>query len=488
MTIARTSLIIFIMRFSNVGLMMIGPIVLARLLPVYDFGLYREFLIYSGAMMTMSAFALSQGLMYLVPANPGHTWALVRQTAILTAISGLLITGLAATANVLAGGHLLGNYGMAVLAYTLLYVNIDFWEHLWISQNRPTSAFYYTFGRLALRLGTVIVVAVLTRNITTIIYALLLLELVRIAGSAIAWKALHKQQPSPKPGLWAAQLRYCLPLGVSLLLKTVNNYIGSFFISVSLGAVMLAQYSVGTYAVPIIYMLRNSVSDALLPHMAGAERDSDGRPSLGLWHQSNTLFAILLIPLGIMLARFAELIIVVLFSDQYLPAVPLFQVYLLSLLTQLVDMGVPLRLLDRTRAYLYSTIGSIGINVLLLLLLLPRMGAMGAVIATVSADFVALTVHTVVIARLTRIPVTTLLSIPNTVRVLVAAIVPLPLLLIPVHTGLRGIPLAALLCAAYCALFATILWRLGTSEVREMLRVALARVPVVRNLSLLRNI
>jgi hypothetical protein len=173
MNLARTSLIIFIMRFSNVGLMMIGPIVLARLLPVYDFGVYREFLIYSGALMTASAFALNQGLMYLVPSNPGQTWVLVRQTAILTATSGLLITGLAELGNLLTNGRLLGTHGYAVLAYTLLYVNLDFWEHLWISQNRPSLAFYYTFGRLALRLTTVIVVAVLTGSVETIIYALL---------------------------------------------------------------------------------------------------------------------------------------------------------------------------------------------------------------------------------------------------------------------------------------------------------------------------
>jgi O-antigen/teichoic acid export membrane protein len=277
-------------------------------------------------------------------------------------------------------------------------------------------------------------------------------------------------------------LRYCLPIGSALLLKTVNNYIGSIVISVSLGAVMLAQYSVGTYAVPIIYMLRNSVSDALLPHMAGAERTPDGRPSLELWHQTNTLFAILLIPLGIILARFAELIIVVLFSRQYLPAVPLFEVYLLSLLTQLVDLGVPLKLLDRTRAYMYSTICSIAINALLLAILLPRMGAMGAVLATVSADIVALIVLTIVMVRVTRLSVAKLLGLPDVLRVLAAAVVPMPLLLVPVSISLRGVPLAALICLLYCGAFVTLLWRIGTARTRDILRQALARVPILRAL------
>ncbi|MEQ1579202.1 MAG: oligosaccharide flippase family protein [Steroidobacteraceae bacterium] len=478
MSLARTSLIIFIMRISNVGLMMIGPILLARLLPVHEFGLYREFLVYSGVLMTISAFGLSQGLMYLAPANSGHTWALVRQTVILTATTGLLVTAVAAVANVLSGGELLGSFGAAVLAYTLLYINIDFWEHLWLAQKKPALAFYYTSGRLALRLTTVAIAALLTRNIATIIQALLALEALRLLASAIAWKLLkEKDKGSPHAGLWAAQLRYCLPIGMSLVVTTINGYIGSILITVSLGTVMLAQYAVGTYAVPVLFMLRNSVSDALLPHMASSEPSADGTPSLDLWHKSNTLFAIMLIPLGLLLARFAELIVVVLFSSRYLPAVIVFQVYLLSILTHLVDFGVPLRLLGKTSVYLYSTVAGIVVNVALLALLLPKIGMLGAIFAVLGAEVVSMTVHTIVLSRLTRIRPAALLGLRSIGRVAAACAVPLPLLAIPVGSSAYDIPLATLLSILYVLAFVLLLWRIGTPEVREMLGMAWTRLP-----------
>ena len=54
MNLTRVATAIFIMRASNLGLMMIGPILLTRLLTVSDFGEYREFIVYSTALMPIS--------------------------------------------------------------------------------------------------------------------------------------------------------------------------------------------------------------------------------------------------------------------------------------------------------------------------------------------------------------------------------------------------------------------------------------------------
>jgi O-antigen/teichoic acid export membrane protein len=478
MSLARTSLIIFIMRFSNMGLMMVGPILLARLLPVYDFGLYREFLVYSGALMTITAFALSNGLMYLVPANPGAMWALVRQTILLTAASTFSICLAVGAADLLTPGDLLGKYSGAVLVYVLLYVNLDFWEHLWLAQKKPSLAFYYTSGRLALRLSTVAIAAILTRDIEMIIHALLVLEAVRLIASAIVWRTLRRRDPpsDARPGLWSAQLRYCLPLGISLMVTTLNSYVGSILISATLGAVLLAQYAVGTYAVPVLYMLRNSVSDALLPHMAGQENDAEGKPRLQLWYQSNTLFAVMLLPVGVLLARFAELIVVTLFSAKYLPAVIVFQVYLLSILTHLVDFGVPFRLLGRTSIYLYSTLAAMITNVALLFVLLPHFGILAAIFSTLGGEVVMMTIHTIMLSRATGDRPASLLCVKDTWRVMVCCLLPLPLLAFPIGSGPIYIPAAVGMALAYIAAFLALLWRFGTPATRTLLEAGRDRV------------
>ena len=50
--------------------------------------------------------------------------------------------------------------------------------------------------------------------------------------------------------------------------------------------------------------------------------------------------AILLIPAAVLLARFADTIVVTLFSEEYRLAVPVFQIYLLVLFREIVDFAV----------------------------------------------------------------------------------------------------------------------------------------------------
>lgn len=477
MSLTRTSLIIFTMRFSNMGLMMIGPLVLARLLSVYEFGQYREFLVYSGALMTISAFGLSAGLMYLVPAHPERTWALVGQTATLTAVSALVFAGIAAGVNLLAGGGLYGPFGQEALIYALLYVSLDFWEYFFLAQKKAATAFYYTSGRLALRLTTVTIVAVVTHSIHAVIYSLLIIEMLRVVSSAVAWKLMYRPEPAGGQSLWAVQLRYSFPLGISLLLETINNYAGSILISMSLGAIALAHYSVGTYAVPVLYMLRNSVSDALLPHMATHQQSNHGSINLEPWHRANTIFAMVLIPVGILLARYAETIVVVLFSERYVAAVVVFQLYLITVLTKLVDFGVLLRLFNRTRVFLYSTAASIAINIILLVVLMPSFGLTGAIIAAVVAAIVAEAIHTWAASDASGIRPYEILGLRNILRVGIAAILPLPLLLVPARISALGILEAAAIATLYIAAYLFLLWRTGTTEIRELLLVALRRLP-----------
>ena len=132
-----------------------------------------------------------------------------------------------------------------------------------------------------------------------------------------------------------------------------------------LGPAALAQFAVGIYAQPIITVLRNSLSDVLLGEMAGAALQRPGRDLLTLWRRSTVVTAILLVPLGVILARFADTIVVTLFSPAYQPAVIVFQLYVLALLRETFDFGIPLRALNRTAPILRTNLLALVVNVVL---------------------------------------------------------------------------------------------------------------------------
>lgn len=365
----------------NRGLLLISPILLTRLLSVADFGRYREFLVYATILTGFAAFGINSSLLRFIPARPELGWRFVNQSVLLTLATSSIAGVAVLAANSLLGGRLLGEYAVPVVLYVLLFVNFDFWEFLWIAEKRPLRVWSYTTGRLMARMTVVVSAAALTRDVEVIIHSLIGLELVRIVVSIGAWRARDRSSVASGAASWREQLGYCVPYGTSLVVVTLNKWMGNLFVAKLMGPVALAHYSIGVYVQPIVAVLRNSLSDVMLGELAA--RAGTHADPLSLWRRSTVVTAILLLPCGVVLARFAEIVVVTLFSEQYRAAVIVFQLYLLVLLRDTMDFAVPLRAINRTTPILRSNLLAIALNAGLLTLLVPRWGLTGAVAAYV---------------------------------------------------------------------------------------------------------
>ena len=171
--------------------------ILVRLLSVEDFGHYREFLVYAALLISIAGFGISTSLLRFVPDNPERSWRLVNQTALLTLASSTIVAGGAFALDALFDGRLLGGYGMRVALYVYLFVNLDFWEFLWLSERRSFAVLGYTTARLVARIAVVTITAALTRDVDAIILSLLVLEAVRLAISAAGWRLRARKVEHP---------------------------------------------------------------------------------------------------------------------------------------------------------------------------------------------------------------------------------------------------------------------------------------------------
>ena len=75
---------------------------------------------------------------------------------------------------------------------------------------------------------------------------------------------------------------------MALILVTLNKSLGNLFVTKTLGVVALAHYAIGTHIQPVIGVLRNSVSDAVLPELA-ALKSAKGEGALALWRRSTVV-------------------------------------------------------------------------------------------------------------------------------------------------------------------------------------------------------
>jgi O-antigen/teichoic acid export membrane protein len=365
----------------NRGLLVISPIILARLLTVENYGRYREFLVYVTMLTGIAAFGINGSLLSFVPRDPARGWRYVNQSILLTMASATLVALGALLLHVTTGHHLLGEFPLAVVLYAWLFVNFDFWESLLIAERRPLHVLRYTTARLLARIGVATLAAALTEDVTVIIWSLVAMELIRVLISMSVWRARDRLvPPAPTPGSWREQLRYCVPFGTALIVITLNASVGGLFVAKVLGAAALAQYTVGVYVQPIVTVVRNSLSDVLLGAMTERRRN-DEASAFVLWQRSTVVTMVVLLPLGILLARYAEIIVTTLFSQSYRPAIIVFQIYTLVLLRSVFDFAVPLRAMDHTAPILRANFAALILNVGLMYVMVRRWGLVGAVSA-----------------------------------------------------------------------------------------------------------
>jgi O-antigen/teichoic acid export membrane protein len=191
----------------NRGLILISPIILVRLLTVTDYGRYREFLIYAMLLTGIGTSGINSSLLRFIPHQPELGWQFVNQSIAMTAATSFALSAVVLTLNSIFDGWLIPEYGLLVVVYSFLFVNFDFWEYLWIAEQRPLLIWRYSTGRLVARILVVTIAAALTRDLDVIVWSLVILETIRLAQA--------------RPAIVAARLRSGSVAGARAVLPAV---------------------------------------------------------------------------------------------------------------------------------------------------------------------------------------------------------------------------------------------------------------------------
>jgi O-antigen/teichoic acid export membrane protein len=476
--VGNRAAVLTLSRLANYGLMLISPVILVRLLTVEQFGRYREFLLYASLLQTIAIFAINDSLLYCIPAHPGSRWRTVRQTAVLIGLSSLLTVVVLAVLDRAMGGRVVGSLLLPLCLYTLLSSNLDFWDFYWVATERPGMIFVYTSLRLGIRVAVVLVTAALTHSVQAIIWALIVLEGVRILGTALVMAVADRGATEPPlPDPWREQLRYCVPSGAASVLATLNRSLGGLAVTKALGAVALAQYTIARYGEPIVVTLRNSVSAVVLPEMVRRHRETSRNDSLALWKQATVTNSILLFPVVVLVTRFARPLVATVFGPSYAPAAIVLQIYMVAVLRECFDFAPALRAINHTRPLVSGNVASIIACGILLAALIPLGGLVGAMTATVLATFV----EAIWLGRATMrsygVSFGDLVPWTSTGKVAAAALLAAAVLATSVWGQIRGPGGMVLGSLAYLAAFVLLLLVLRVPEAYALLAWARRLVP-----------
>jgi len=162
--------------------------------------------------------------------------------------------------------------------------------------------------------------------------------------------------------------------------------------------------------------LRNSVSAVILPEMVRKDREKGPQPgtaqdsgslardahsqaaqvgkgpqvgsAIALWQKATVVNTIMLFPIVVLVARYAEPLVTMVFGVKYASAALVMQLYMLIVIRECFDFAPALRAVNRTRPLVESNVASLLACTAAMFLLIPLAGLAGAMLAFVIASYV----------------------------------------------------------------------------------------------------
>jgi O-antigen/teichoic acid export membrane protein len=458
-SLTKRAVILIACRVMNYSVLILSPIFLVRIFDMRAYGQYREFVIYAMLLSGIIGFGVNPNLLYFIPKHPHKERQSVTSTAMLILFTSIV----GAVAILLAGDVIRGrtsyDFVGPLIAYMFFFINLDFFEHYWLGKKRTDYVLYYSSARVAVRTLAVIIVAYATRDVSSVLRAMIAVEAAKCVLMLVLFRKSFTREIDF--ALVREQLRFIVPLGSAAVITLINSQLANFTISIKMGVERLALYSIGNHQIPVINIIRSSVMDVLFPEMT--QTDDAGR--LSLWRRANVMFCFLIFPVYAVFFYFAPTFIELLFTAQYLAAVPLFRIYMTIILIQCFEMGTPLRAINQNKYYIFGSILTTCINIGFILALFGKIGFITPAIAFVLGETAATFYFARTILVLYHLKPTKLFLWRKILCIIGACIAALPVLFISRFFRTNAIAAAVLCSAIYLMLYLVIVRLIKIEEI-----------------------
>lgn len=350
-----------------------------------EIGIY-EMLLYIGfTLTTFWVTGLMQGFLARYPQLPKEQQPVFLFNAYLlfllasSLVLALMIWGKAGILIVLTGQPELPYYELFAV---FLWLNVPAYlvENFYLVLRKPRSIFCFGLFAFGLQALAVLAPVFLGYGLLWSFYALLALGILKYAWLALQlarWGAFKLDV-----GLALRWASLSIPLMLYALMGSFNqsfdNWLVNFWFKGDEHAFAIFRY--GARELPLALALTNAFGSAMLPEVAAnlpVALASIRKKSLKLFH--------LLFPLSIGLALASAWVFPLVFNEDFRASVPVFNLFLLVMVSRLIFSRTILVGLNANRMIFYISILELAFNVALSFALVPFLGLSGIAIGTVAA-------------------------------------------------------------------------------------------------------
>jgi O-antigen/teichoic acid export membrane protein len=334
------------------------PIVLVRSLDAQTFGEYRLLWLAVGTLMVMANLNMGGGLFMFVPRSDARNKRLyIHQTLLYFTAAGLACAWLVSPWNPLLpeAARQLERYGWLVPAFVGLWFVASLLDYLPTVEERIRLQAYATVSVSVLRTAMVALGALFTGSLEVILWLLLALVLIKLAMLLAYIEVRHGVgRPWFSRKLFADQFRHCAPFGLSGGLYALRGQSDQWIAASLFALSSFAAFSIAALVGQVVHIFRHSVLEAFLPSMSRLHASGDLQGMMEMNRRANVIVGGLLYPLLALAFAFAPEIITLVYTAEYLQAVPVMRVYIAGMAAMVIEMG-SITLLLREGAFALRT-------------------------------------------------------------------------------------------------------------------------------------
>jgi O-antigen/teichoic acid export membrane protein len=382
---SRPALLLVIGRSVGLAASFAIGIVLARLFEPAAFGAYKQFFLVYATLYGILQLGMAESLYYFVPRQSEHTGRYVANAIAMLTAAGLVGTAALYAFRGAIGGWLtpelsefvvpLGLFLTFTLASTVL-------EIVMISRHRHLAAAVTYAASDIVRTALFVIPALAFGTLRAVFIGATLFAAARLLATVLALVRQFGRDFRVDLALWRQQLRYALPFALAVGIEVVLINYHQYVVAGRFDSATYAVYAVGCLQIPLYDLVMTSTVNVLMVRMANAER---GRAALDLWHDTVTRMAFLLFPLTVFLLVSARALIVGLFTPTYSGSVPIFMLWILTMVPGVLGVDAVLRVYAQTRFLLVMNVVRFAVVAGLILWFLDSFGLLGAVGVTLLA-------------------------------------------------------------------------------------------------------
>ena len=332
------------------------PLILTRVLNQSDYGVFSQFFTLYMAFFVIFGLGFHSNLFYYYPtAGENDRDEYVSNTFLLLMSMSVVAVGVLSVPfvrDLLFGKGALREYSMLIVMCIALAIPTNLISPLLTVREDKAGAVFYPPIAAILRVGTVVVAALIKNNLTVVFRALIIYQALILLWILIYTFKNHRVRFSKEK--LRPQVLYSIPFGLSVAIQLFTHYFDKIASIRFLDTVEYAIYATAFLSIPGINQIYESLCQVNVVNMSKGYQE-------GNLHQVRALYRDFVVktlsfstPVILAVSLFAEEVISFLYPNEYIEAAYYFRIYSLTFLTAMLGAGTILRAIGKTQYSLVS--------------------------------------------------------------------------------------------------------------------------------------